>query len=81
MRGVSLKKVENQSAAGRKVAMSAVQAGQLLLDFEQMLKRPERNDDEPKRDVQIEIRHVSALQLNAAANFILFACELGAAAR
>src|SRR5579863_8314105 len=65
---VCLEQVEDEAAAERKVTLRVSEAGQLIIDREQVLKRPERNDDERKLLPELKGRHIAINQTDALLN-------------
>jgi hypothetical protein len=76
---VCLEQVEDEAAVERKVTLRVGEAGQLIVDREQVLKRPERNDDERELLLQIKGRHIAINQPDASLNVDRQARQLFAA--
>jgi hypothetical protein len=67
--GISLKHVENQSASTSEMLLHAAEAIHLLFHFQQVLERPERNNDQPEFFAKIEMHHIALDEMDALARF------------
>src|SRR5579863_183548 len=76
---VRLEQVEDEAAAERKVTLRVSEAGQLIIGREQVLKRPERNDDQRERLLELKGRHIAINQPDALLNVHREARQLFAA--
>src|SRR5260370_1744525 len=67
--GTRLEYIQNQPPSRREMLAHAVQAIHLLPHFQQVLKWPEGDDDQPEFFAEIEPRHVPLNEVNAFARF------------